>query len=345
MNAQPAGIAAAPPTQSGAAAKIRAHAGALTHNRVLHVIVRRLLLAVPLLFIVTSLSFVLISTIGDPAASILGATATPQAVAALNRQLGLDLPLYTQYWHWLGHAIHGDLGTSLFTQQPVSQIISQRFPVTLSLILGSFVLTVVVGSLLGVFSAVRGGPFGRFVDGVSLVGFALPSFWLGAMLVAIFAVKLGWLPAIGYVSISQSPLQWLRSIILPVTALSLAGIAVLTKQTREAMLDVLASEHIRMAWASGIPPRSIYFRLALKNAALRIVTVSGILLVSLTAGTLFVEQVFVLPGLGSVLTSSALGGDLPVVLGITVFFTVIIVVINLVVDIVYTLLDPRVQSS
>ena len=345
MNAQPAGIAAAPPTQSGAAAKIRAHAGGLTQNRVLHVVVRRLLLAVPLLFIVTSLSFVLISTIGDPAASILGATATPQSVAALNRQLGLDLPLYTQYWHWLSHAIHGDLGTSLFSQQPVSQIISQRFPVTLSLIIGSFVLTVIVGSLLGVLSAVRGGAFGRFVDGVSLVGFALPSFWVGAVLVEIFAVKLGWLPAIAYVPITQSPIDWLRSIILPVTALSLAGIAVLARQTREAMLDVLASEHIRMAWASGIPPRSIYFRLALKNASLRIVTVSGILLVSLTAGTLFVEQVFVLPGLGSALTSSALGGDLPVVLGITVFFTVVIVVINLVVDIVYTLLDPRVQSS
>lgn len=344
MDTKPVVSVAAPPAHGGAATW-SARTSAITHNRVLRVIIRRLLLAVPLLFVVSSLSFVLISAIGNPAAAILGPLATPQQVAQLNRQFGLNLPLYTQYWHWLVHAVHGNLGTSLFTEQPVSQTISQRFPVTLSLVIGSFVVTVVLGSFLGVVSAVRGGAFGRVVDGVSLVGFALPSFWVGAVLVAIFAVKLRWLPAIGYVSISQSPLQWLRSIILPVTALSLAGIAVLAKQTREAMLDVLSSEHIRMAWANGIAPRDIYFKLALKNASLRIVTVSGILLVGLTAGTLFVEEVFALPGLGSIFTTSAQGGDLPVVEGITVFFTALIVVINLVVDVVYTLLDPRVQSS
>jgi peptide/nickel transport system permease protein len=318
----------------------------VAHNKVLRVVGRRLLLAIPLLFVVSSLTFVLVSaTPGDPAQEILGVGHTPQEYATLRHALGLDLPLYQQYWQWLGHAVQGDLGTSLFSQEPVSKTIGERFPVTLSLIVASILVIVVAGVSFGVVSAVRGGALARLVDGLALLGFALPGFWLGAMLIALFAVSLRWLPAVGYVPLVESPGDWLRSLVLPVTALALSGIAVLAKQTREAMMDVLASEHVRMAWANGIPPRLILFRLALKNASLRIVTVVGLQIVGLLVGTLFVEQLFALPGLGQVFAAATLQGDMPMVQGITVFLTAIIVLINLVVDVVYTVLDPRVLAS
>jgi peptide/nickel transport system permease protein len=312
----------------------------------LRVVVRRLFLAVPLLFVVSALSFVLVSaTPGDAAQQILGIEAPPEAYPKLRHELGLDLPLYEQYWRWVNDAVRGDLGTSLFNGEHVTKTIGDRLPVTLSLIIGSLLVIIVVGVGLGVFSAVRGGAVGRFVDGLSLIGFALPGFWVGAVLIALFAVQVHWFPAIGYVPLVESPSDWARSLVLPVVALALHSVAVMAKQTREAMMDVLASEHVRMAWANGIPAHLIFFRLALKNASMRVVTIVGLQMVGLLGGTLFVEQVFALPGLGYVLVNSTLQGDLPVVQGLTVFFTLIIVLINLVVDLAYTWLDPRVRTS
>ena len=312
---------------------------------VLRVVVRRLALAIPLLFVVSALSFLLVSlTPGDAAQQILGPDASPEAYSSLRHELGLDKPLYGQYWQWVSHAVKGDLASSVITGEHVSKTIGDRLPVTLSLVLGSLLVTTLLGIGLGVFSAVRGGVPGRIVDGLSLVGFALPGFWVGAVLISVFAVSVRWFPAVGYVPFAESPSQWLRSLVLPVTALALHSVAVLAKQTREAMLDVLGSEHIRMAHASGIPPRFI-FLLALKNAAIRVVTIVGLQTVGLLGGTLFVEQVFALPGLGYSLVNGTLQHDLPVVQGITVFFTVIIVVVNLMVDLAYTWLDPRVRTS
>jgi peptide/nickel transport system permease protein len=310
------------------------------------VVVRRVLFSVPLLFLVSALSFLLVSlTPGDAAEHILGTKATPQQLAALRHTLRLDLPVYEQYWRWLGGAIRGNLGTSLFTGQEVSTIIRQRLPATLSLVCVSLLVISVVGVALGVFSAVRGGALGRFVDGLGLIGFALPGFWVGAVLISVFAVKLHWFAAVGYVPLATSPVGWARSLVLPVTALALSSVSWLAKQTREAMLDVLGSEHVRMAWANGIPPRLVYARLALKNASLTVLTIVGLTTIGLLSGTVFVEDVFALPGLGSVLVGSTTNGDLPIVQGITVFFTLMIIVINLVVDLLYTLLDPRVRSS
>jgi peptide/nickel transport system permease protein len=309
------------------------------------VVARRLLLAVPLLFVVSALSFVLVSlTPGNAAQQILGPEASPATYQNLRHELGLDLPLYEQYWRWVKHAASGNLGSSVITGEHVTKTIGDRFPVTLSLVFGSLLLIALVGVGLGVLSAVRGGVLGRVVDGLSLVGFALPAFWVGAVLIALFAVRLHWFPAVGYVPFGESPSLWLRSLVLPVVALALHGVAVLAKQTREAMLDVLASEHIRMASANGIPPRFI-FLLGLKNAAMRVVTIVGLQTVGLLGGTLFVEQVFALPGLGYVLVNATLQHDLPMVQGITVFFTVIIVLVNLLVDLTYTWLDPRVRTS
>lgn len=312
----------------------------------LSVVVRRVALAVPLLFVISVLSFVLVSlTPGDAAQAILGTQATQEQYEALRHALGMDLPLYEQYWQWLMHAVTGDLGSSLFSGETVTSAIESRLPVTLSLMFGALLVSLVVGVALGMLSAVRGGVLGRFVDGFALVGFALPNFWLGAMLIVVFAVALRWLPAIGYVAFAISPGDWLRSLVLPVLALSSSGIAALAKQTREAMLDVLAREYIRMARANGIRYRTIVFANALKNASVRVVTVLGLQAVGLLGGTVVVENVFALPGLGSLAVGSTVQHDLPVIQGIVIYFTVLVVVINLVVDLAYTWLNPKVRTS
>jgi peptide/nickel transport system permease protein len=313
---------------------------------VVSVVLRRLVLAIPLLFVVSALSFILVSAApGDATAQILGVDAPQEAYDKLRSELGLDQPLYQQYGHWVSNALHGDLGTSLFSGQDVTKMITDRLPVTLSLVICALLIISIVGVGLGVLSAVHGGVTGRIVDGLLLVGFALPGFWVGAVLIAVFAVALRWVPAVGYVSLSESPSDWARSLVLPVIALALHSVAVLAKQTREAMLDTFASEHIRMAWANGIPPRYIHYRLALKNTAPRIVTIIGLQTVGLLVGTVFIEQVFAVPGLGSMLVNGTNQGDLPIVQGVTVFFALIIVLINLVVDLTYSLLDPRVRTS
>jgi peptide/nickel transport system permease protein len=336
-------VAAAPPLLGGRTAPVPDWAR-LVRNPVLRVVVRRCVMAVPLLFVVSALTFVLVSlTPGNAAEEILGTSATPAAYAAFNRALGLNLPLYEQYWDWLRHAFTGNLGQSIFTSQPVTQEIGQRLPVTLSLLVGALIVSAVAGIGLGAFSAVRGGTIGRIADALALVGFSLPGFWVGAELIVIFAVWRNWFPATGYVPISASPAGWLHSLVLPVVTLSLYGIASTAKQTREAMLDVLASEHIRMARANGLPWHAIVFRHALRNASMRVVTVLGLLAVGLLGGTVLVENVFALPGVGSLMVTAATQHDLPVVAGIAVYFTLIVVAINLVVDLAYLWLNPRVR--
>jgi peptide/nickel transport system permease protein len=316
----------------------------LAHHPVVSVVTRRLLMSVPLLVVVTALSFLLISlTPGDAANTLLGTSATAQQYAAVRQQLGLNLPLYDQYWRWLHHAFVGNLGTSLLNGQSVSLEIWQRLPTTLSLVVGALVLSTIVGVAFGVFSAVRGGLPARAVDAFALVGIALPAFWVGLELVVVFSVSLGWFPATGFTSLSQSPIEWLRSLVLPVLALSLWGIAALTKQTREAMADELTSQHIWAARANGIGRRSIIYRHALKNASVRIVTTIGTLAVGLLLGTVFVETVFALPGVGSLVDTAVTGHDLPVVQGAALVITLMVVIINLVVDILYTVLNPRIS--
>lgn len=319
-------------------------AAQLLGHPILRLVLRRALLAVPLLLVVSALSFILVSiTPGNAAQEILGTNAPKESYDKLRLELGLDKPVYDQYWRWLDHALHGDLGRSLFNGQNVTTLIGERLPVTLSLIILSLVLMLLIGVGLGTLSAVRGGLLGRFVDVIALVGFALPSFWAGAVLIDLFAVKVRWLPATGYVPLTQSPSQWIRALLLPVIALGLHGIAAVAKQTREAMLDVLGSEHIRSARANGIPERSIIFRHALKSAGVRATTILGIQAVGLLGGTVLVENVFALPGVGGLAVTASLQHDLPVVQGIVVLFTLIVIAINLVIDLAYTMLNPRVR--
>jgi peptide/nickel transport system permease protein len=306
---------------------------------------QRVLMGLVLLFVVSALSFVLVSlTPGDAARTVLGIQAPPEAYEKLRHALGLDLPLYEQYWRWAGHVLHGDLGSSLFTDETVTRLVSQRLPITASLLIGTLLVSTLVGVGLGLTSAVRGGVLGRAVDALALVGFSLPAFWVGAVLISIFAVKLGWLPATGYVPFADSPGGWLRSLVLPVVALSLGPIASIAKQTRDAMLDVLSREYIRMAWANGISARSIFFKHALKNTSMRIVTVLGVEAVGLLGGAIVIENVFGLPGLGSLAVNATTQHDLPVVLGLVMCFTVMVIVLNFFIDVAYAYLDPRVRA-
>lgn len=316
-----------------------------TSHPILRVVGRRLMVSLPLFFVVTILSFVLVSLApGDPAAEILGPDATPEAYQSLREELGLTRPLYDQYWTWLTHAVRGDLGNSIFTGQSVSVDIQARYPATLSLILCAVVVSLVLGVAFGMYSAVRGGVIGRALDGLCLVAFAVPSFWIGAVLIGIFAVQLGWFPATGFVSIAESRIDWLRSLALPVTALAMHATAAIAKQTREAMLDILDSEYYRMVRANGVSPMSVVFRHGLKNAGIRVVTILGLQTIGLLGGTVLVESVFALPGLGSMAVLASQRKDLPVIQGVVALFTVIVIVINLLVDLAYTVLNPKVAA-
>jgi peptide/nickel transport system permease protein len=311
----------------------------------LGVVVRRVAFGVPLVLVVTMLSFVLVSfTPGDPARELLGSDASPAMVESVRAELGLDRSLVEQYTNWLGAAVQGDLGSSIYTGEDVRTAISTRMPVTISLVLLGVMLSLILGVALGVFSAVRGGAVAKILDGLTLVGFALPSIWVGAILIGLFSVKLGWFPATGYSPIEGGLGGWARSLALPVSALALHAVAAIAKQTREAMLDVLGSEYIRMARANGVRAGSLIFRHALKNAGIRVVTVLGLLTIGLLGGTVLVESVFALPGLGGTSVEASRRHDLPVIQGIVAIFTVLVVVVNLLIDVAYSLLNPKVSA-
>lgn len=311
----------------------------------LRLVIRRLLLAVPLLFLVSVLTFALIAlTPGNAALEILGGNATPTQVTALQGQMGLNLPLPVQYWRWLSQALQGNLGSSLFSSQPVLAELNSRISVTLTVIVSSTLVAGIVGVALGVAGAVWGGPIGRVTDVVSLFGFAVPNFWLGLVLVSVFAVSLRLLPATGFVPASQSPLGWLRSLVLPVLTLSAAGVTGVAKQTRDSMRDILHRDFVDALRAEGVPERSIVFRHALKNASLPVLTMVSLFFVSTLGGAVIVEQLFGLPGVGSLAVQATSTHDLAMIQGVAVYFALIVIAVNLLVDLSYGWLDPRVRS-
>lgn len=312
----------------------------------IRLLVRRLLLAVPLVFLVSLLTFLLQAAApGDTARTILGDNFTPQAYTRLREQLGLDEPILTQYWHWLSGAIYGDFGVSPISGLDVGQQITTRLGVTLSLIISCTVVAAVLGIALGMLTALRGGALGRLVDALSMAGFAVPVFWFGLVLVTLFAVKLGWLPATGYVYPATSLSGWARSLVLPVTALALAPVAVIAKQTRDSMLDALSRDFVHGLRANGASSWSIVFRHALRNAAIPIVTIVGLMFVGMLTGTVLVESVFAMPGLGGLAVQSTVQHDLPMIQGVAVTFTIIVVLVNLIVDLAYGWLNPRVRAQ
>ena len=307
-------------------------------------IARRLLISVVLVLVVSLLTFLLESAApGDTARTILGNNYSPAAYQLLHRQLGLDQPVLVQYGHWLARAVHGDLGTSPISGLAVGTEIANRLPVTLSLVICATAASVLLGVGLGVLSAVRGRRLGRLVDVLSLAGYAVPNFWLALALVSLFAVTIRLLPATGYVPLTVSGAGWATSLVLPVATLALPGIAVFAKQTRDAMRDALARDFVGVLRANGAAESSIVFRHALRNAAVPVVTLVGLTFVNLLSGTVFVEAVFAMPGLGGLAVAATSEHDIPMIQGVVVVFTLVVVVVNLAVDLVYGWLDPKVR--
>ena len=312
----------------------------------IRLVLRRLALSVPLVLVVSMLVFILEAlTPGNAARSILGSGGTEAQYQALRRQLGLNQPLVVQYWHYIDNVFHGNFGSSLLTGQAVTTLLNQRLPVTLSLIILSTLLAAVAGILLGTVSAIRGGVIGKIVDALSMAGLALPSFWLGLVLVVLFAEDLQWFPATGYTALDVSVTAWLRSLVLPVIALGMAGIAGIAKTTRESMLDVLSRDFIRTLRAAGVPERSIIWKHALRNAAIPVLSITSLIFIGALSGTVFVETVFVLPGLGSLVVTAVNNHEIAEIEGVAIYFTLIVVAVNLIVDIGYGWLNPKVRTS
>lgn len=309
------------------------------------ILVRWLIGTVPVLLIVSVLTFVLSSLVpGNAARNILGMNATQQQVDALTAELGLNEPLPVRYWNWLVDAVHGDLGTSIVNGQAVSSAITDRLGPTISLIVGALLLAMVLGISLGIISALRGGWVGKVVDVIAVVGLAIPGFWFGLVLVALFAVNWQMFPATGYTAPTDSVAEWLRSLVLPVITLGVPAAAPVAKQTRDGMLTALGKDYVRVLRARGISERSIVVRHALRNAAAPVITVLGIIAVVLLGGTVLVETVFLIPGLGGLSVTATATHDIPMIQGLAVVFAIIVMIVNLGIEIVYALINPKVRT-
>lgn len=309
-------------------------------------LLRRFVLVVPMVIVVSVIMFLLASLVpGDQARAILGESATPQSLEALREQLGLNLPWYQQYLNWALSAVRGDLGSSIYSGESVVSILAGRFAVTASLALLSTLVIAVVGIGLGLLSALRGGVLGRILDSISLFGLAVPSFAIAILLVSVFAVAVRIFPATGYAPIEQGFGPWIWALVLPVVALSLGGTTLVAKQMRDSAKEALGKDYVRFLRANGVGETSIVLRHVLKNASIPTVTILGIGAISALTGTVFIENVFVLPGLGTLATQVTLNHDLPVLLGVGVLFTLIAVAISLVVDVFYGVLNPKVRTS
>jgi peptide/nickel transport system permease protein len=312
-------------------------------------IVRRLVALVPLLLLISFAVFALVLVIpGDPAQTLAGGTkADPATVVRIRHQLHLDEPLVNQYWRWLSHAVRGDLGKPLYpATQTVAGAIASRFPVTLSLTLAAMAVSLLIGIPGGILAGLRPGTLtDRSVTFGTSLGIAMPDFWVAMILVVLFAVKIHLLPAIGYVGFSKSPTHWLRSMILPCTALGLAGGATIARQLRGSLIDALDQDYIRTARAMGLRRRTIIGKYALKNAATPVVTLVGLQFAYLLGGTFIIEQIFSIPGMGQYMLGAIQLKDLPKVQGVVLVTAVIFVLVNLVVDISYGFLSPKVRVS
>jgi len=297
------------------------------------------------LFVVSVLVFVVIRVLpGDPALLIMGTEGSPEAVARLRDTMGLNRPLAVQYVDWLGRALRGDLGVSIQYDVPVGRLIVSRLPVTLPLTVMAATFMMVVAIPFGLYAATRHRRAGDYLTMVlSQLGIAVPAFWSGLLLILLFSVHLGWLQSGGFAGWGQGIWPALRSLLLPALALGVFQAAVLIRATRSAVLDVLREDYVRTARAKGVAERSVIGKHALRNALIPVVTVAGIQLGHLLAGSIILESVFALPGLGRLALGAIAARDLPVVQGVTLFVAGAIVLLNFVVDLAYVVLDPRIR--
>ena len=308
-------------------------------------IARRVLATIPVMLLVALFVFSLLYIApGDPAAIIAGDQASPEDVDRIRASLGLDRPFVIRFGEWLWHVVQGDLGVSIFTNLPVTHMISQRIEPTMSLMVLTLLLSLVTAIPMGVVAAWQHGTWiDRLVMATAVFGFSTPVFVVGYLLAYIFALQLDWLPVQGFVSISKGLWPCLRNLILPAVALGLVFMALIARITRATMLDVLSQDYVRTARAKGVGERGVLMRHALKNAAVPIVTIVGIGFASLIGGAVVTESVFAIPGLGRLTVDAILRRDYPVIQGVVLLFSFMYVLVNLAVDLLYTLFDPRIR--
>ena len=313
----------------------------------LNFVVRRLLAMLPVLLAVSLLTFLIASLLpGDLALVILGDQATPENVAALRRDMGLDQPLWWRYLSWLGHVLQGDLGRSYRTGQTVLQAVAERIPVSLQLMLMAEFIGLLIGVPVAIACAARaGGAFDRFMTGSAFAILSMPSFLVAILLIYLFAVELHWLPATGYVPFSEAPLNNLRFFVLPALTLALAEWPGIMRVLRSDMIATLQEDYIALAKAKGLKPARILFVHALKPSSLTLVTVTGINIGRLLGGTLIVESIFALPGIGRLLVGAIYTRDLVILQGVVLLVACGFVIVNFIVDMLYAVLDPRIRHG
>jgi peptide/nickel transport system permease protein len=308
-------------------------------------LLRRLLYVIPMLFITTFIVFSLILLIpGDPVLAILGDSATHEKVEELRSQLGLDQPVILQYFHWLNNALHGDLGRSIFTGQLVDQAVMQHLFVTIQLVVVGMIFSIVGGLFFAITSIYFPNSwmdyFARFFG---TIGTAIPNFLVAMVLIIIFSLKLDWVPAIGFTSITDDPVSFFKSIILPGFALSLGGIAVITRHLRSSLIETIDADYVRTAYSKGASRYHAIFKHSLQNAMLPVVTTIGLLFGTALGATVVVESIFAIPGMGQLVVNAIEQRDFTMVQGVVLVMIVMVIVINFITDIVYALLDPRIE--
>ena len=308
-------------------------------------IARRLVATIPVMAIVAVLVFAMLRlTPGDPASIIAGAAATSQDVAEIRTRLGLDRPIVSQFFIWIGHLLRGDLGESFFFKRQVADLVLDRVGPTVALSTMTILWSVLIAVPLGVVAAWKQGSWvDRVVMGFSVLGFSVPVFVIGYVLIYVFAIKLSWLPVQGYQPLRDGLGGFIGHLVLPSLTLSVIYIALIARITRTSVLEVLSEDYIRTAHAKGLPNRIVLMRHALRNAAVPIVTVIGIGIALLIGGVVVTESVFSIPGLGRLTVDAVLARDYPTVQAVILLFSVVYVLLNLVVDVAYTFLDPRIR--
>ncbi len=308
-------------------------------------IIRRLIYALFIIWGCATIVFFMLRLVpGDPVANILGIEYTPEAATQLRHNLGLDKPIYEQYVIWMGGVLHGDLGKSIDTRQSVAHDIVKAFPKTLSITILAFLFGVIVSVPIGVLAALRrGSVFDFLASSTTFIGISLPPFWFGIVFILIFAVQLRWLPSVGYVPPSEGIWPWFKHLILPALAAGVGEVAILMRFVRAGLLDVLGSDYIRTARAKGLRERSVIFSHAMRNAMIPVTTVAGLSLAGLLGGLVITETVFAISGIGRLLVNSIFAKDYPIVQGVILLITLFFVLSNLVVDVLYTFLDPRIR--
>ncbi|HBL8859809.1 TPA: ABC transporter permease [Enterobacter hormaechei] len=312
----------------------------------LELICKRLLLAIPTLLLVSMMVFGLQKLLpGDPLIAMAGEERDPAVIAQLRAELNLDAPIPVQYFNWLTRALQGDLGVSLRTHEPVTQLIASKLPVTLELSLLAMIIALVFGISMGILAAVNKNSWvDHGANFVAISGISIPHFWLGILLILVFSVNLQWLPASGYVPFSEDPIQNLRTLLLPASVLGTGLAATLMRHTRASMIAVLKADYIRTARAKGLLPKAVILKHAFRNALVPVITLTMLLFGELLGGAVLTEQVFTIPGFGKMIVDSVFNRDYAVVQGVVLIVAIGFLMLNLLADVLYVLINPKMRG-